>query len=118
MAKFFVQTSQDKNAKGMDNSFYDGDNQVTGSPFSVGTSATSIQLDGTQPGEVMVYIEGNSGKMCYLTIAKSRDAAVATDIPFPAGSIISVPNSGQRMSAIGDDPSIKLRVFYSFKGDI
>lgn len=54
-----ARTSPDENGKGLDNTFTDGDNPVVGSPFTIGTTATTIQLDGTQPSEILVQVHGS-----------------------------------------------------------
>jgi hypothetical protein len=110
-----IQTSTDGNGKGMDNSFPDGDNAVTGSPFTIGTSATTIELDGTKPTEIMVYVDGDESEKCYVTFSETRNASATDDFPFTVGSIFSVPNTGTALKAIGSNASIKLRMFYSME---
>jgi|5B_taG_2_1085324.scaffolds.fasta_scaffold00261_21 hypothetical protein len=113
MSNTKVKTSQDGNGKGMDNTFPDGDNPVSGSPFAVGTTATAISLDGAKSNEVLVSINGATGGKCYLTFSNTRDADASLDFGFSTGAIVSVPNTGGELKAIGDASDIELRMFYS-----
>ena len=106
-----VRTSQDGNGKGLDNTFPDGDNPVTGSPFAIGTTATTIQLDGTQPSEVLVQVHGSGS--CYATFSETRDADVTKDFEFPVDTGFSIPNTGGKFKVIGTDATTELRMFYS-----
>lgn len=105
-----VRTSQDGNGKGLDNTFPDGDNPVTGSPFAIGTTATTIQLDGSKSSEVLVQVQGGS---CYATLSETRDADTTLDFEFTSGSGFSVPNTGGKLRVIGSAASVELRMFYS-----
>lgn len=106
-----VRTSQDGNGKGLDNTFPDGDNPVTGSPFAIGTTATTIQLDGSKSSEVLVQVQGTGS--CYATFSETRDADTTKDFEFPSGTGFSIPNTGGKFRAIGSDSTIELRMFYS-----
>lgn len=108
-----VRTSQDGNGKGLDNTFPDGDNPVTGSPFTIGTTATTIQLDGSKSSEVLGIINGAIGASCYMTFSETRDANITDDIAFPAGTILSIPNTGGKLRVIGSSAGVELRLFYS-----
>lgn len=108
-----ISTSFDGNNKGMDNSFPDGDNEVTGSPFTIGTSAVSIQLDGNQPNEVVGQVVGDSGEGCYMTFSSLRDADENQDIKFSVDTILSIPNKGSLLKVKGTHSSVKLKLFYS-----
>lgn len=108
-----VRTSQDGNGKGLDNTFPDGDNPVTGSPFAIGTTATTIQLDGSKSSEILGVINGTAGQSCYMTFSETRDANTTDDIAFPVGTILSLPNTGGKLRVIGSSADVELRLFYS-----
>ena len=109
-----VLTSLDGNLKGLDNTFPDGDKPVIGTPFPVGTTAISIQLeaDGSQSNEVIVQVVGGDGTGCHFCFSDKRDATT-DDIMIPSGTMFSLPNNGKILKAIGSDGSIVLRMFYS-----
>jgi hypothetical protein len=108
-----VITSQDGNGKGLDNTFPDGDNPVAGNPFAIGTTAITIQLDGSKSSEILGVVNGTAGQSCYMTFSETRDASTTDDIPFPVGSTVSIPNTGGKLRVIGSYSDIELRLFYS-----
>ena len=113
-----VLVSSDGMADGMANTFPNGDTPVMDSvlgtsPFDVGVTPISMILNGNNASEILVQIDGADGKNCYLCFSKDRDADETKDIKFPVGTILSLPNKGNTLRALGDDASIKLKMFYS-----
>ena len=108
-------SSLDMNAKGMDNTF-PSDRAVGTSPTAIGTTPTRITFDSSETNEVLCSVEGDTGKKCYMHLSSNSTNTISAAtglLCFTAGSTFSVPNVGLYLDVVGDDASIKLRMFYS-----